>query len=428
MELREAAPYRVSWTFRKDESRGAGADTGWIDDVRVSVDGADFGKIAMNSPEVIEGEEDEEDSIKLSWPTLPCRHYQVWSRPKNSSIEGKKLFTEIKPATGVEQSTEVWASLHQDRDYYVTLVEPPSFTRTPPSQDFAEREGDPLTLAYEAEGSGDIRFTWRFRGANDDWSEPLPIPEDGREIASAGKGSILRIDSLREAHEGNYTVVAENAAGREPAPPISVAVFQPPRLKAFMVRAGEEPEYRIVLGDTGITSIPALSVNAGERIEIDAEIGGSGSIEAVWERQEADSGDWLPEGTTRLLWIERAAPEHAGLYRLNLESRWGAWEGPRIVAVDVISPPTNLCVRANSGECLIEGSSLAVDQFEPLTLSVEADGTPEFTYQWYRTGDLIPQKEGGQSPTLSVSTEQGGVSWYEVKVTNPAGFLETGLP
>ena len=153
--------------------------------------------------------------------------------------------------------------------------------------------------------------------------------------------------------------------------------------------------------------------------------GGSGSIEAVWERQEAGSGDWLPEVPARLLRIEQAAPEHTGLYRLNLESRWGVWKGPRVVAVNVISPPTNLCVRAESGACLAEGDSLEVDQLERLILSVEAEGTPEFTYQWYRTNDPISQEEGGQSPTLSVATEQAGVSWYQVHVTNSAGFLDT---
>ena len=411
--------YRVRWSYEKDSSGSAGADAGWIDDVRV--DGPGYGEIQMYPPEA------EGDSVRLSWPTLPCRHYQVEWRPTDNSLDWQGMISEVKPAIGAKGSLDERAILRAKRKYRVLLIEPPSFTRMPP-RDFAEKEGDSLTLAYEAEGSGTIKYLWNYRRANDDRWEPLPIPEDGREIVSAGKGSTLHIDSLREAHEGEYILVAENKAGREPAPPVSVSVFQPPRLKAFVVRAGEEPKSRIALDEPGTPLPPKLSVNAGESLQIEPEVAGSGSIRAKWERQDPESGEWQhwSEGEDLRLRIEQAAPEHAGLYRLELEHKnWGKWEGPRVVAVDVISPPTNLCVRAESEECLSEGDWLEVDQLERLTLSVEAEGTPEFTYQWYRTNDPISQEEGGQSPTLSVATEQAGVSWYQVHVTNSAGFLDT---
>ena len=407
--------YRARWSYVKDNSGRDGADAGWIDDVRV--DGPGYGDIQID-------DETEGDLATLSWPTLPCRHYQVEWRPKDESLPWQ--FSRAELATGTEGWFEERAILHADRDYRVTLIEPPSFTRTPP-RDIAKKEGDSLTLAYEAEGSGTIRYLWKYRRANDDRWEPLPIPEDGREIVSAGKGSTLHIDSLREAHEGEYIVVAENKAGREPAPPVSVAVFQPPRLEAFVVRAGQKPKSRVAL-QPGTPVPPKLSVNAGESLQIEPKIAGSGSIRATWERQDPENEEWQywSEDEDPRLRIEQAAPEHAGLYRLELEHKnWGKWEGPRVVAVDIISPPTNLCVRAESKECLAEGDLLEVNQFEPLTLSVEAEGSPEFTYQWYRTDDPISQEEGGQSATVSVATKQAGVSWYTVQVTNSAGFLHT---
>ena len=409
--------YRVRWSYEKDSSGSAHADAGWIDDVRV--DGPGYGEIQMYPPEA------EGDSVRLSWPTIPCRHYQAWWRPEGTSLPWQAMFPQVEPATGVEGSLLERSNLHAKREYRVTLIEPPSFTRTPSSQEIAESEEGSLTLVYEAEGTGPLEYTWFFRGADDDQAARLLATGDGREIVSDGERTELSIAEVTEAHEGEYILVAENEAGREPAPAVSVSVFQPPRLKAFVVRAGGEPKRRIAIDDPGAPSPPGLSVNAGAILEIDPEIGGSGSIEAVWERQEAGSGDWLLEVPARLLRIEQAAPEHTGLYRLNLESRWGVWKGPRVVAVNVISPPTNLCVRAESGACLAEGDSLEVDQLERLILSVEAEGTPEFTYQWYRTNDPISQEEGGQSPTLSVATKQAGVSWYQVHVTNSAGFLDT---
>ena len=159
--------YRARWSYVKDNSGRAGADAGWIDDVRV--EGPGYGEIQIE-------DETEGDLVTLSWPTLSCRHYQVEWRPKDGSLPWQ--FSRVELATGAEGSLKERASRHADRDYRVTLIEPPSFTRTPP-RDFAEKEGDSLTLAYEAEGSGTIKYLWNYRRANDDRWEPLPIPEDG---------------------------------------------------------------------------------------------------------------------------------------------------------------------------------------------------------------------------------------------------------
>ena len=425
VDLTEETSYRVRWTFRKDESGRARADAGWIDHVLVRVDDADYGKIEMNQPKSMQGEGEEEDSITLSWPTLPCRYYRVWWQPSNSEIEGKKSFSEAMRAAGTEQSISVWASLYKDRNYYVTLVEPPSFTQMPQSREFNEKEGDSFALAYKAEGSGTIKYSWSFQGANDQRPKRLPITEDGREIVLADQGSTLHIDSLKEGHEGKYFLAAENKAGLEQALSVSLSVFQPPRLDGFVVREGEEREYSIVLDDSGTPSTPELSVNLGTRLRIEPEVGGSGIIEAVWMRKDPGSEEWQPwsEDEDRLLLIEQVALKHTGHYRLDVKSNWGKWQ--REVSVSVISPPTNLRVRALDQDCIAEGRQLEVKQFKTLTLSVEAVGTPKFTYQWFR--DDSPISQNGQSQSLRVATNQVGLSWYKVQVTNTAGFLESDL-
>ena len=195
VDLPGEAAYRARWSYEKDNSGWAGADAGWIDDVRV--EGPGYGEIQIE-------DETEGELVILSWPTLPCRHYQVEWRPKDGSLP--RQFSRVALATGAEGSFEERAALHADRDYRVTLIEPPSFTRTPP-RDFAEKEGDSLTLAYEAEGSGTIKYLWNYRRANADRWEPLPIPEDGRKIVSADKGSTLHIrfsegGARRRVHRG----------------------------------------------------------------------------------------------------------------------------------------------------------------------------------------------------------------------------------
>ena len=143
--------YRARWSYVKDNSGRAGADAGWIDDVRV--EGPGYGEIQIE-------DETEGELVILSWPTLPCRHYQVEWRPKDGSLPWQ--FSRVELATGAEGSFEERTALHAKRGYRVTLIEPPSFTRTPP-RDFAEKEGDSLTLKYEAEGSGEIGYAWHFQ-------------------------------------------------------------------------------------------------------------------------------------------------------------------------------------------------------------------------------------------------------------------------
>ena len=66
-----------------------------------------------------------------------------------------------------------------------------------------------------------------------------------------------------------------------------------------------------------------------------------------------------------------------------------------------------------------------VNQSDPLTLTVKADGTPQFTYQWYRDKRQVPQSEGGAGANVKVSTDRGGVFEYEAQVSNAASSAQT---
>ena len=169
----------------KDSSERAGADAGWIDEVRV--DGTVYEDIALNEPEAVDTE-----WFRLSWATIPCRHYQVFWRPLKPPQRWEPMISKVGPATGVEGSILERRKLFGEREYRVTLLEPPSFTRTPQSREFALTQGDPFSLVYEVEGSVPFRYRWYFRAAGADSPPRALAAGDGIAIDLGVGRSALR--------------------------------------------------------------------------------------------------------------------------------------------------------------------------------------------------------------------------------------------
>ena len=329
------------------------------------------------------------------------------------------MISKVGPATGVEGSILERRKLFGEREYRVTLLEPPSFTRTPQSREFALTQGDPFSLVYEVEGSVPFRYRWYFRAAGADSPPRALAAGDGIAIDLGVGRSALKIAGLREQDEGEYFLVAENAAGREPAPGVSVEVFQPPELLSFLARDGEEKPRRIEAGGMEGGLAP-LWVNEGEGLVLEAEVAGSGPISGIWKRLDDDtapsrpvSEDPVPQDAVATLHLESATSEDAGQYQLTLESPWGKLVGPTVEVAVRLPPRARLTV---------EGQRDKVRQGDDLTLKVEVTaGTPPFSYQWYRDGDEVPVEQGGESEAVTVSTDHGGFLVYEAQVRNPAG-------
>ena len=234
------------------------------------------------------------------------------------------MISKVGPATGVEGSILERRKLFGEREYRVTLLEPPSFTRTPQSREFALTQGDPFSLVYEVEGSVPFRYRWYFRAAGADSPPRALAAGDGIAIDLGVGRSALKIAGLREQDEGEYFLVAENAAGREPAPGVSVEVFQPPELLSFLARDGEEKPRRIEAGGMEGGLAP-LWVNEGEGLVLEAEVAGSGPISGIWKRLDDDtapsrpvSEDPVPQDAVATLHLESATSEDAGQYQLTL--------------------------------------------------------------------------------------------------------------
>ena len=410
--LPEETSYLARWSYVKDGSGRSDADAGWIDEVRV--EGAGYGDIALNEPE-----EFGTDAIKLSWETIPCRHYQVFWRPKDTDGQWRSRISKVEPATGVVGSVLERSELFEKREYRVRLLAPPSFTRSPRSREFALTEGDPFSLVYEAEGSVPFRYRWYFRAAGANSPPRALAAGDGIAIDSGVGGSELKIAELRERDEGEYFLVAENAAGRETAPGVSVEVFQPPGLSSFQVKAGEDEPHRVEVGATE-DGLAAVRVNEGEGLVLNAEVTGSGPISSIWERRADATAPWrrVSGEDASTLSIESATSDDAGQYRLTLESRWGGPTfGPKVEVAVNLPPQARL---------VVEGERDEVRMDEALALTVEVmAGTPPLFFQWYRDGHAVPAEDGGESATVAVATNRAGLYMYEAQVSNAAGLDQT---
>ena len=151
--LPEETSYHVSWGYVKDSSERAGADAGWIDEVRV--DGTVYEDIALNEPEAVDTE-----WFRLSWATIPCRHYQVFWRPLKPPQRWEPMISKVGPATGVE------GSILERRKLFGRTRVPRHAARAAvvhPDAAIARVRADPgrpVFLVYGVEGSVPFRYRW----------------------------------------------------------------------------------------------------------------------------------------------------------------------------------------------------------------------------------------------------------------------------
>ena len=89
--------------------------------------------------------------------------------------------------------------------------------------------------------------------------------------------------------------------------------------------------------------------------------------------------------------------------------------------------PKNLKLKVYGNPTVAGKDWIQVDHSDSIQLSIEADGAPEFSYQWYRNGQLIPKNEGGNSAMVTVSTDHFGTHTYYVEVANDLDSAKSGL-
>ena len=436
---RETA-YDLIWTYEKDMSGQAGTDAGWIDKVQVIYDKDGSGtsppdtsqeqeeaitregyiEISMHEPQI------EGNWVRLSWPTVPCRYYQVWWRSRGSIGEWKPMLHDVKPAEGSESSPPDVERLarFREREYRVTLIEPPSFTLLPQNHSAAFVEGESLELAYEVTGSGSIQFAWHFRARSAEQAVLLSTTDGNYDIELTDRKAILRIDPISEVDEGDYTLVAEHVTGNESAPVFSLKVFHAPTVSSFLVLTAGAHERRIELNTEEASAVPEVAVDEGQSLTIEVDVSSDEPIEGIWwERKKTASGEWqrLSEGLQ--LHLKNVASETGGQYQVVAKNRWGSSKQSVQIAVTVA--PRIQRIMLNQEQVLAAGHAahpIEVTRYDSVSLSVEVDGTVPLSYKWYRHGKLVSEEVGGRSSAVTVSTDKVGFISFKVIVKNSAGF------
>ena len=148
-----------------------------------------------------------------------------------------------------------------------------------------------------------------------------------------------------------------------------------------------------------------ITVEAGASATFSVIASGSDPLSYQWEKD----GTAIPGATNNSFVLNNVGPGDEGRYRLTVQNDAGSVHSRsitlqvRLVAPRIVSQPTPIVV--NSGETL--------------SLSVQAVGTSPITFEWTRSGEIIPEQNSNQIIINPASINDAGS--YQVTATNAAG-------
>jgi hypothetical protein len=243
----------------------------------------------------------------------------------------------------------------------------PAILVAPASQ--SVNAGNAASFYVVTSGTAPLSYQWR---------------KDGVTLPGA-TGSTLSIPNLQASHAGNYNVTVSNAAGSVTSTAAALTVHALPVI---------------------VTPPADQTIAIGERLRLSVVASGT-SLSYAWRKD----GAALPGASTATYEIAAAQVSHSGSYTAVVTSTAGSVTSAAArVAVVAVAPTVRtapLAQTANAGEAV--------------TFSVTANGTPPFTYQWFKDTQELP---GATSATLSlnaVRTAEGGQ--YVVRISNAAGSI-----
>ena len=225
--------------------------------------------------------------------------------------------------------------------------------------------GQPLTLTVSATATPAPTFQWRKDG--------VPIQD--------ATGATYAVASVTEVDQGVYDVVATNEGGSVASATANVFVNDP----------------------VIITTHPlSQAVNPGTLVSLSVVAEGTGPLTYQWRKggQPIDAAI----GTTLEITVS--------------EADQGNYD---VVVTNVVGP-----VASNAASVMVNDPVVITTHPLPqtvnpgtlVTLSVAADGTAPFTYQWRKGGQPI---DGAVGPTLEITASESGEGGYDVVVTNAVG-------
>ena len=193
----------------------------------------------------------------------------------------------------------------------------------------------------------------------------------------------LTLENVQANQAGSYTVDITNAAGSVSSRTALLQVLVPPV---------------IILQPTD------TSVIEGGSAAFTAGVSGSQPLTYQWQRNGID----IAGATDSTLALSAVAAADEGTYGVSVSNAGGSIES------QAASLTVNVPAQVSDSQ-----QDVVIGVGNPLNLTVDASGTPPFTYQWYLNGTQI---DGATEVSFSIAVAQLSDSGeYTVVVTNPVG-------
>lgn len=198
------------------------------------------------------------------------------------------------------------------------------------------------------------------------------------------------LSAVQLGDAGDYHVVATNPLGSAPSQVATLTVSPTP------------------LPPQIFTPPAPVTVNLGEPFQLSVDAGGSSPLTYRWFKDSQP----VPGATSATLSISAAADDDAGAYTVTVANAAdSASSSPVIVAV--IIPPT----------ITTPPVAAAIPLGQTATLTVVAEGTAPFTYQWFKDEQPVPAASSASLHFAALAAADAGL--YSVSVANPAGVVQS---
>jgi Concanavalin A-like lectin/glucanases superfamily/Immunoglobulin domain len=253
----------------------------------------------------------------------------------------------------------------------VTVAQPAAPTITQQPQSVTAFRGSSATLSVEATGTPSPSFQWLKSG----------VPLTG------ATSRTLSFASLTAANAGTYSVVVSNSLGTVASSTITLTVAATP----------------------AITSHPAgQSLLAGQTLQLSVVASGSAPLSYQWLK----NGSVITGATDSTYSVPNASASDSGAYSVLVSNPYGSTYSTS-AAVTV--------TQAVSPSITVQPQSVIVTSGSPVSISVEATGTPLPSYQWLKSGVPIT---GATSRILSFASASAATTGtYSVAVSNALGTV-----
>lgn len=272
----------------------------------------------------------------------------------------------------VTVSNSVGSVTSQQATVLVQAALAPQITRQPQSQ--TVNYNDSISLSVSATGSPDLRYQWR---------------KDGVSLGANATSSYFYLYNATPANSGIYTVVITNPAGSVVSSSATITV-----------QAAKAP----VITRQPVSAEVALGLSASFSPVV--ETAGAGPLTYQWRR----NGNAIAGATSSYYNIESVTDANAGDYTLVVTGAGGT----------VTSEAARLTVLAAAAPRITSSTQYATARMgDRLWLSIDAQGSPPLTYQWYRNG---VQLSGGTNSSMElVNLGVDDLGTYTATVSGPGG-------